>query len=107
MQCRASRVMRSATEAAVAMVAEKCGAEARLGDSEIRSLLTVLFPRFLTLQFKYAVFPSSAVTFLEAILSKYGPILNASKSSAFLPNASALLSFESFESRCDAETETI
>lgn len=40
----------------------------------IIQILTVLFPRFLTRQFKYAVLPSSAVTFLEAARSKYGPV---------------------------------
>lgn len=57
--------------------------------------LTVLFPKFLTLQFRYAVLPSRAVTFFEAALSKYGPTLNASKSRAFcLLYTPALLSFE-------------
>lgn len=36
-------------------------------------LLTVLFPKFLTRQLRYVVFPSKAVTFFEADLSKYGP----------------------------------
>lgn len=36
--------------------------------------LTVLFDKFLTLQFKYAVFPKRAVTFLEALVSKCGPL---------------------------------
>lgn len=35
---------------------------------------TVLFPKFFTRQFKYAVLPSNAVTFLDAIRSKYGPV---------------------------------
>lgn len=35
--------------------------------------LTVLLPKFLTLQFRYAVFPNRAVTFLEAALSNNGP----------------------------------
>lgn len=79
--------------------------------------LTVLFPRFLTRQFKYAVLPSSAVTFFDAGLSKYGPTLNASRSSAFglepyalapfallPPPPAPLLSFALDESRCDANT---
>lgn len=37
--------------------------------------LTVLFPRFLILQVRYAVLPKSAVTFLDAAISKYGPFL--------------------------------
>lgn len=44
--------------------------------------LTVLFPKFFTLQLRYAVFPSSAVTFLEDALSTYGPVLTAFPSSA-------------------------
>ena len=35
--------------------------------------LTVLFPRLWTRQFRYAVLPTRAVTFLEADGSKYGP----------------------------------
>lgn len=35
--------------------------------------LTVLFPKFLTRQLRYVVFPNRAVTFFEADLSKYGP----------------------------------
>lgn len=70
-------------------------------------VLTVLFPKFRTRQLRYAVFPSNAVTFFDAALSKYGPILNASKSRAFCfePYAPGLLSFELDESRCDAEAE--
>lgn len=44
--------------------------------------LTVLFPKFFTLQLRYAVFPSSAVTFLEAATSTYGPLRTSSPASA-------------------------
>lgn len=37
-------------------------------------ILTVRFPKFLTRQFRYAVLPTRAVTFLEADISKYGPL---------------------------------
>lgn len=37
-------------------------------------LLTVLFPKFFTRQFRYAVLPSSAVTFFDRTKSKYGPV---------------------------------
>lgn len=40
--------------------------------------LTVLLPRFLTRQLRYAVLPSSAVTFFEAATSKYGPTRDCS-----------------------------
>lgn len=85
-------------------------------DKKRKKMLTVLLPRFFTRQFKYAVLPSSAVTLFDAALSKYGPTLNASKSSAFglepytpaafppLPLLPPLLSFAFDESRCDANT---
>lgn len=36
--------------------------------------LTVLLPKFLTRQLRYVVLPSSAVTFLDALLSKNGSV---------------------------------
>lgn len=44
----------------------------------------VLLPKFFTLQLRYAVFPSSAVTFLDADRSKYGPVRVASVASTWL-----------------------
>lgn len=52
--------------------------------------LTVLFPKFLTRQLRYVVFPSKAVTFFEADLSKYGPD-RAGSSREFWMNVSLLL----------------
>lgn len=53
--------------------------------------LTVLFPKFLTRQLRYVVFPRSAVTFFEADLSKYGPVVRAFSSRAFWLYVSPLL----------------
>lgn len=38
-------------------------------------VLTVLFAKFLTRQLRQAVLPNKAVTFLDAFVSKYGPLL--------------------------------
>lgn len=50
----------------------------KTSDREGGGGLTVLLPRFLTRQLRYAVLPSSAVTFFEAATSKYGPTRDCS-----------------------------
>lgn len=53
--------------------------------------LTVLLPKFRTLQFKYVVLSTRAVIFLDAVLSKKGPrfmIIGSTSSSPILsPNS--------------------
>lgn len=46
------------------------------GFDKKKTLLTVLLPRFFIRQLRYAVLPTSAVTFLDADISKYGPRFN-------------------------------
>lgn len=48
---------------------QKVGDEQSLNNT---LLLTVLFPKFRTRQLKYADFPTSAVTLLATLVSKYG-----------------------------------
>lgn len=40
----------------------------------LKRILTVLLPKFFTLQLKYADFPTNAVTFVGILLSKCGSI---------------------------------
>lgn len=49
------------------------------------SLLTVLFPKLRTRHFKYAVPPTSTVTFFDTDTSKYGPLSNGFWESSPLP----------------------
>lgn len=44
----------------------------KMGKIHIFYILTVLFPKFLTRQLKYADLPTKAVTFFGVIESKYG-----------------------------------
>jgi hypothetical protein len=44
------------------------------------SVLTVLFPKFLTLHTKWTVFPTRPVTFDVTVVSKYGPVPGVGKS---------------------------
>lgn len=55
-----------------------------------RGNVTVLFPKFLTRQFRYAELPTSAVTFFDAEISKYGPRFNALRSAASSLSASGV-----------------
>ena len=70
--------------------------------------LTVLFPKFLTRQLRYVVFPSRAVTFFEADLSKYGPDRVAS-SRAFWLYVSLFLPLPPYGMlwQCTSETREI
>lgn len=48
--------------------------------TNLKFLLTVLFPKFLTLHTRWTVFPTRPVTFDETVVSKYGPVPGVGKS---------------------------